>query len=800
MVKYQPQQIESKWQKQWKETNLYGSNLDPQSLEQKKKFFVLAEFPYPSGDLHTGHWFTFCGADIYARMKRMQGFNVFFPNGFDAFGLPAENAAIKRGIHPKDWTLGNVEKMKEQFLSMGASFTFDHEVITCLPEYYKWNQWIFLKMFESGIAFRGKYLSNWCPNDQTVLANEGVVDGLCWRCGAQVVQKEVDQWFFKITDYADKLIWPEIPDVDWPKSVRDAQNDWIGKSSGVTLEFKVENSKSNIEVFTTRIDTIFGATVLILAPEHKLIAEITAPDQESKVKEYLDQASKKSELERKENKDKTGVFTGAYAINPFNQAKIPVWISDYVLSGYGTGAIMAVPAHDDRDFEFAKKFDLEIKPVIKSNSDQLPYLGEGVLINSGEYDGQDSSTAREKISKHIVGNQLGSETVTYHLHDWSISRQRYWGTPIPIVHCPNCGMVPVPDDQLPVELPYDVDFTPKGKSPLASNEEWLRVKCPKCNGEAERDPDTMDTFVDSSWYFFRYIDPKNDQAVFDKDLVSKVMPVDAYFGGAEHTLGHTLYSRFFTKFFKDLGLTEINEFAQRRIQHGVVLGPDGFRMSKSRGNVVNPDDEVKKYGADAVRTYLAFFMPYEGTGPWLSDRIWGPYRFLERVWSFQDKLEDCELSEEDKVMMNKTILKVGEDIDQIKFNTAVSAMMEWTNHLSKKAKISKIEYTSLLKLLSPFAPHITEEIWQLLGNSGSIHHQSWPEFDSSYLQGSIIVVVVQVNGKVRGEIEIDKNNAVDQKSLEDSLISDQRIQKFIDGKTVKKVVYVPGKVINFVIG
>ncbi len=826
MVKYQPQSIESKWQQSWKEQNLYGSKITDHRSLISKPFYVLAEFPYPSGDLHTGHWFTFCGADIYARMKRMQGFNVFFPNGFDAFGLPAENAAIKRGIHPKDWTMSNIARMKEQFLSMGASFSFDHEVITCLPEYYKWNQWTFLKMFEKGIAYKGKYLSNWCPNDQTVLANEGVVDGLCWRCGSEVVQKEVDQWFFKITDYADKLIWSDAPDVDWPKSVRDAQNDWIGKKVGVNLKFEILNSKSetnskiknsndhtqvvsnfelrasdlSIEVFTTRIDTIFGVTVLILSPEHPLIKQLTTQNHTEQVEKYLDQASKKSELERKENKDKTGVFTGSYAVNPFNQEEIPVWVADYVLMSYGTGAIMAVPAHDDRDFEFAKKHDLEIKPVVQGEPDRMPYLNEGKLINSGEYSGLDSSEAREKITKYIVENKLGSETVTYHLHDWSISRQRYWGTPIPIIHCPKCGMVPVPEGQIPIELPYDVDFTPKGKSPLASNQEWLNVKCPKCNGEAERDPDTMDTFVDSSWYFFRYIDPKNDQVIFDKQLAAKVLPVDSYFGGAEHTLGHTLYSRFFTQFYRDLGLTEIKEFAQRRIQHGVVLGPDGFRMSKSRGNVVNPDDEVKKYGADAVRIYLAFFMPYEGTGPWVSDRIWGPYRFLERVWGIQDKLSDRDLSDEDKVMLNKTVAKVGQDIEQIKFNTAVAALMEWVNHLSKKEKVSKIEYETFLKLLSPFSPHITEEIWQKIGHKDSIHQQSWPESDSDYLQGSQITVVVQVNGKVRGEISIEKNTASDQKTLQDNLINDGKIKKYLDGKSVKKVVYIPGRVINFVIG
>lgn len=800
MSKYQPTEIEKKWQLKWAEDDLYGSVIDRPDFDPDKKFYVLAEFPYPSGDLHTGHWFTFCGADIYARFKRMMGFNVFFPNGFDAFGLPAENAAIKRGIHPQDWTMSNIARMKEQFLSMGASFSFDHEVISCLPEYYRWNQWIFLRMLEKGLAYRGKYLSNWCPNDQTVLANEGVVDGVCWRCGAQVVQKEVDQWFLKITDYAEKLIWPEAPAVDWPKSVRDAQNDWIGKSLGATVEFKLENSDDKIEVFTTRIDTIFGATFLVLAPEHPLVSSITTITQQKEVEQYIQQTAKKSELERKENKEKTGVFTGSFVLNPFNQGTIPVWISDYVLAGYGTGAIMAVPAHDQRDAEFAKKFNLEIKPVIKS--DEELYTGEGELINSENYSGLNSSEAREKMIDEARQKGFGRQTVTYHLHDWSISRQRYWGTPVPIIHCPKCGMVPVPDEQLPVELPYEVDFTPQGKSPLASNEDWLKVKCPTCGEQAERDPETLDTFFDSSWYFFRYLDPKLDSAPFDKGVAAKVMPVNAYFGGAEHTLGHTLYSRFFTKFFKEIGLAEIDEYALKRINHGVVLGPDGNRMSKSRGNVVNPDDEVRKYGADAVRIYMAFFMPYEGMGPWVSERIWGPYRFLEKVWGLKDKIDtSLKVSyEESLVMLNKTVAKVGEDIDTIKFNTAVSSLMEWVNHLTKQPKISKHEYEVLLKLLSPFAPHITEELWGNLGNSGSIHQQSWPDFDSKHLQGSQITIVVQVNGKVRGEVLIDKLLQEDQKALEDKLITDEKIQKYLSGNSVKKIVYIPGRVINFVIG
>lgn len=795
MKKYQPGNIEPKWQKKWAESQIYSTD-----LAKPNKHYILAEFVYTSGDLHMGHWFTFAGADFYARLKRMQGYNIFFPNGFDAFGLPAENAAIKKGVHPQDWTLDNAERMKKQFATMGASFSFDHEVITCLPEYYKWNQWIFLRMFEKGLAYKGKYMSNWCNVCQTVLANEAVEAGTCWRCHNEVVQKEVSQWFFKITDYADRLIWPENPSVDWPKSVREAQNNWIGKSEGALIKF------DELEVFTTRPDTLFGATFLVISPEHPLLNQLTGSEQKDEVTKYVAAAKKKSELERKENKEKTGVFTGSTVKNPLTNEPIPVWVADYVLPGYGTGAIMAVPAHDTRDFEFAKKFGLEIKQVIAA-SDKEPaaplseaYESEGVLINSGDFSGQKSQEAKKAITEYLEKQQIGKTMVYYHLHDWSISRQRYWGTPVPIIDCKNCGSVPVPDEDLPVLLPYEVDYTPQGKPPLASNEEWLNVKCPKCKEPATRDPETMDTFVDSSWYFFRYLDPKYDLGPFEKELGQKIMPVDVYFGGSEHTLGHTLYARFLTKFFHDLDLTDLEEFTKKRINHGVILGPDGARMSKSKGNVVNPDEEVKKFGADVIRVYLAFFMPYEATGPWIPERIWGSYRFLERFWDLFDKVDSSTPNKKDLNMMHKTIKKVGEDVENIKYNTAIASLMEWINHLSRKDKISKEEYKAFLLLLAPFAPHITEELWELIGEKNSIHQQAWPTFDKKYLVEEEVTIAIQVNGKVRSQITIAQDQINDQQIVSSAAKTNPQVQKYLEGKDIKKEIYIPGKILNLVIG
>jgi leucyl-tRNA synthetase len=755
MKKYFASEIESKWSKKWKQEGLYKFDFS----SKKPKYYNLVELPYPSGDLHLGHWFAFTPPDAHARFMRMKGFSVFYPNGFDAFGLPAENAAIKRGIHPKDWTYKNIESMKKQFENMGTMIDWDHEVITADENFYKWNQWIFIKMYEKGLAYRGKALSNWCPKDLTVLANEHIENGKCWRCGSDVVQKEVEQWFLKITDYADRLIWEENTKLAWPKEVKEGQNNWIGKKEGQLIRFKIVDSDRYIDVFTTRPETIDGASFLVVAPEH----EIAKFCEKSEVQKYIEEATKKTEMERKEDRTKSGVFTSLYAQNPVTNREIPIWVSDYVLASYGSGAIMAVPFADEKDREFADKFKLE--------------------INETKFN------AKPK----------GEKRVFYHLRDWSISRQRYWGTPVPMVHCEKCGISPVPYEDLPVVLPYEVDFTPKGKPPLASSEKWLQVKCPKCQGEAKRDAETLDTFFDSSWYFYRYCSPDFDKAPFEKQKVKELMPINVYFGGSEHTLGHTLYARFFTKFFKDLGMIDFDEFALKRAQHGIILGIDGARMSKSRGNVVNPDKVVEEYGADTVRLYLCFMMPYTATAPWSDSAISGIYRFLKRVWELQDSLSDDELSSEDNYQMNLAIKKVSEDLENLNFNTAVSALMIWLNHLSSKKAVSKQEYETFVKLLAPFAPFITEEIWHLIKkNASSIHLENFPEHQAKHLIRENIQIIIQVNGKVRADIQIPSEKGEDREFVESEAKKDDKVKKYVEAG-IKRVIFVPGKIINFVI-
>ncbi len=868
MKKYIPTEIEPKWQKKWVEDKLYEIDL----TDASKRFYILVEFSYPSGDLHMGHWFAFAVPDILARFKRMQGYSVFFPNGFDAFGLPAENAAIKKGVHPKDWTLGNIEKMKQQFGTMGASFNWENEVITCLQDYYKWNQWIFLKMLERGIAYKGKALANWCPSCQTVLANENVEAGKCWRCSTEVVQKQVEQWFLKLTEYGEKLLWNNplsnepSNGVDWPIPVKVGQNNWIGKSEGMEIEFslvipadvedpgragiQLKKSRSELDprlrgddntitVYTVFPETIFGVTYLVLAPEHPLVSQLTAKEQEESVKKYLEQTKKKTQLERTSlEKEKTGVFTGSYVINPVNSKKVPVWIADYVIGGYGTGAVMGVPGSDHRDFEFAKKYSLEIIRVIGKNADDQSeiksasaVLEAGWIVNSGQFNNiQTPDPAREEIKDWMEQEGFGKRKIQYHIHDWSVSRQRYWGTPIPVIYCDIDGLVPVPENDLPVELPYKVDYTPKGKPPLATDEEWVRVACPECGKPARREVETMDTFFDSSWYFFRYLDSKNSEKIFESKVVEDWLPLDIYFGGAEHTLGHTLYSRFFTKFFKDLGLISFDEYAKKRVNRGLILGPDGQKMSKSRGNVVNPDDQVKEYGADAVRLYLAFIGPYAKTvAPWDNSGLNGVYHFLQRVWGLQEKVTGDRLQgTEDLRIMHKTIKKITGDIGDSKFNTAVASMMEWLNHLSRKEKVSKEEYKTFLLLLAPFSPHMTEELYQTVilrakpegslanasltsvGDSSpdfhrgqndnqSIHKQSWPSFDNKYVEEQEFTIVIQVNGKVRDTMMIGKDIVNNKEVVEKMAIESTKVQKFLEGKSVKKVVYIPGKVISLAI-
>ncbi|MFH0979886.1 MAG: leucine--tRNA ligase [Candidatus Roizmanbacteria bacterium] len=759
MEKYQPDQFEKKWAEQWKKGKINVFNPE----NKNKKYYVLVELPYTSGDLHIGHWFTFTHPDVLSRFKKMNGYNVFFPMGYDAFGLPAENAAIKRKIHPKDWTMKNIKTMTKQFQQVGTMIDWDWMTITCLPEYYRWNQWIFLKMYEKGLAYRGEILSNWCPSCQTVLANENIESGKCWRCGQTVVQKEVEQWFLKITDYAEKLIWPENPSVDWPIPVRVGQNNWIGKSEGLIINF------DGIEVFTTRPETTDGASFIVLAPEHKLVKKMTTKDNLSKVENYINQSIRKSELERKENKEKTGVFTGSYVKNPVTNKGIPVWIGDYVLPGYGTGAIMAVPAEDERDREFAIKHNL---PIIKTNLKAKPN---------------------------------GKKKSIYHLRDWSVSRQRYWGTPVPIVHCSTCGIIPVPEKDLPVELPYEVDFTPHGKPPLATNEKWLNVKCPKCGKPAKRDAETLDTFFDSSWYFLRYVNPKFTDGPFDKLRERKLTPVDIYFGGSEHTLGHTLYARFFTKFFNDQKMLDYDEFALKRVQHGIVLGADDNKMSKSKGNVINPDSVVAEYGSDTVRLYLCFMMPYEGTGPWSDQTIAGVNRFLTRVWEIyrkQSQISNIKNQKEDDklvIKLKKTIKKVTEDISNIKMNTAIASMMEFLNEWERNLQgLSKENSKKLLQILAPFAPFITEEIWHsVFGEKESIHLSSWPKVEGKIIEEEVIIPV-QVMGKLRATIKVQSSKIKDQKVVERLALNNEKVKKYLTAKP-KKIIYIPGKIINLII-
>jgi leucyl-tRNA synthetase len=872
-TKYIPQEFEKKWIEKWKKDRLSTfdftmSNLKKPSFakasEGKEKFYTLVELPYTSGDLHIGHWFTFVAPDVLSRFKRMNGYDVFYPMGYDAFGLPAENAAIERKIHPKDWTMKNVENMTRQFHTMGTMINnWDDLVVTCLPKYYRWNQWIFLKMFEKGLAYRGKTLSNWCEFDQTVLANENIEDGKCWRCGRRVVQKEVEQWFLRITKYADRLEWPdyappspkwlrrpskassgkpEKPKVDWPISVRVGQNNWIGKKEGINMDYPVKNSDEIITCFTTA-PVNFAMTFIVLAPDHKLVNKIlngnikVDSDKKEEIKKYVKKALAKTEQQRLVDvKEKTGVFTGLYATNRIAGWDVPIWVSDFVVGEVGTGAVQGCPGHDYKDFEFAKKFGLPIIRVVigpdgdKSKIDspeQIIIKGmKGKMVNSKFLNGLDFSEGLQTTMDYAEKKGWGKRVVTYHLRDWSVSRQRYWGTPVPMIHCKDCGIVPVPEKDLPVELPYEVDFTPKGKPPLATNEKWIEVNCPKCDKPAKRDPETLDTFFDSAWYWFRYVSPHYNKAPFEKKEVGKLTPVDVYFGGAEHTLGHTLYARFFTKFFNDIGLVDQEEFALKRVQHGIVLGPDGNKMSKSKGNVVNPDDAVDEYGADTVRMYLCFMMPYEGTGPWSDETIAGVNRFLIRVWKiFQSYSRHPELvsgseipnqvrndkNSEDKRLVSKlqkTIQKVTLDIERIKMNTAIAAMMEflnaWEGSTKHETQSTKHETLNMkhakkfLQILAPFAPFMTEEIWRnVFGEKESIHLSSWPRVDEKSLVEEEIKIPVQVNGKVRTVIAAQAND-IREDTVVNKAAGNEKVKKYLEGKKYKAI-YVKGKILNFVL-
>ncbi len=771
MQEYDPKQIEEKWQKEWEINKLHST---PDSIDGKDNKYVLVEFAYPSGNLHFGHWYAFSIPDIYARYWRMMGKNVLYPMGFDAFGLPAENAAIKRQLNPRTWTFDNIDYMRKQLRSMGASFDWSREVITASPEYYKWTQWMFLKFFKKGLAYRSETPVNWCPSCKTVLANEQVVNTTCERCGSVVEKRKMLQWNLKITDYAERLI-NDIEPLDWPKSIKDAQKNWIGKSVGVEIEFPIFNSQSSIKVFTTRPDTIFGATYIVLAPEHELVEENRSNlENWNEVEAYIKLASNKTDIDRNaEGREKTGVkLEGIFAVNPATKEEIPVYIADYVLPNYGTGAIMAVPSDDERDKEFAEKFKL---PIIK------------------DYPKAELEDFGNKITK-------------YKLRDWVVSRQRYWGCPIPVIHCKACGAVPVPEQDLPVILPDIEDYLPnnEGKSPLAKAVSWVNVPCPKCGGKAERESDTLDTFVDSSWYFLRYIDPKNKSEFASKNKLKQWLPIDFYSGGAEHTTMHLLYSRFWHKALFDLGLVNETEPYIRRMNRSLILGPDGQKMSKSKGNVVDPDEEVTRFGSDSVRMYLAFIGPYNVVSayPWNPDSLIGVRRFLEKVWRLSKTVFDTNTEKSktvfDNGLLHQTIKKVGDEIASMKMNTAVSALMILVNDFDKRKSISQQEYEILLKLLAPFAPHMTEELWSTLGVSQkSIHLEAWPKYDESKLQSSETTIAVQVDGKLR--ITFSASPMMSESEVVDKAMSLPEIQKWIGDKKIKKTIFVPNKVVNLVL-
>jgi len=924
---YQPVKFEKKWQERWEKEGVYKT---PKKVDPKRKFYCLDMFPYPSGaGLHVGHVEGYTATDIYSRYMRMRGYQVLHPMGWDAFGLPAENYAVKTGIHPQETTEKAIQTFISQIKALGLSYDWDTEIGTHRPDYYKWTQWFFLLLYQKGLAYKATAPVNWCPSCQTVLANEQVVDGKCERCDTEVTQKDMEQWFFKITAYADRLL-EDLDKIDWPESTKEGQRNWIGRSEGAIIKFEIRNSKLQtnskfeapnsklyIEVFTTRPDTVFGATYLVLAPEHPMVNKITTDEYKQAVKEYQEQTKKKTALQRSAlEKDKTGVFTGAYAINPVNGKKIPIWIADYVMTTYGTGAIMAVPAHDQRDLEFALKYGLEVVKVVtpktakytviekslegevekqlakygevrvikeddewgkffevkvkggkeaefieflKANllaesddggawyadsvgtsnkvvfrgrtfnilykeqleafkkyalstgmpKDQLvepqAYVEDGININSDFLDGLETPKAKEAIIKWLEEKGIGKRQVTYKLRDWLISRQRYWGAPIPIIYCTKCGSkdkpatVPVPEKDLPVMLPDDVDFKPTGESPLKYSKSFHDVACPACGAKGEgvvwRESDTMDTFVDSSWYFFRFTDPKNDKEFANKQAIKTWMPVDLYMGGAEHTVLHLLYSRFFTKVLKDAGYIDFDEPFMKLRHQGLILAEDGRKMSKRWGNVINPDDEVKKFGADTVRMYEMFMGPLKDAKPWSTAGERGVYRFLRKVWSLQDKVVDQKPSREEERMIHKLIAYTGKGIESLSMNTVIARFMEFVNHYTKQDKLPLSVWRRFLLLMAPFAPHTTEELWYRMGGRFSIHQQKWPEYDPEMVKDEQVEVVVAINGKTRGTITVPAGAS--EEMVMEAVKQSGHWDKYLTGQ-VDKTIFVPDKIINFV--
>lgn len=815
-LRYDPVALDRKWQERWAKDSLYRVKDD----DSRPMWYEMTMYPYPSGDLHTGHWYVMAPSDCHARFRRMQGYNVLHPIGFDAFGLPAENAAISRGIHPYTWTMSNIENMRRQLRSIGAIYDWEREIICCLPEYYHWNQWFFLKMYQHGLAYRAKAPVVWCPSCQTVLANEQVVNGTCERCGTPVTRRDLEQWFLGITSYADQLLdFSGL--LDWPEKILTMQRNWIGRSEGVEISFDISEydlPEKEIRTFTTRIDTIFGVTFLVLAPEHPLVPGLTTDQHRAEAEAYIDQARQTSEIERlSADKEKTGVFLGSYAVNRLDGERVPIFIADYVLTTYGTGAVMGVPAHDARDFDFVRKYHLPIRTVIAplewdGGEPAEAYLGDGFMTNSGPYDGMTNQEGTEAITRDVGRKGWGRRAVSYRLRDWLISRQRYWGTPIPIVYCDKCGTVPVPEEDLPVLLPPDAEFKPTGESPLASNQEFVKTTCPACGGPARRETDTMDTFFDSSWYMLRYISPHYDWGPFDPGLVKDWMPVDQYTGGAEHAVMHLLYSRFFIKALRDMGLVNFDEPFLRLFNQGVILGEDHEKMSKSRGNVVNPDEVVNQLGADAARCFLMFIGPWDQGGPWSDVGINGIARWLNRVWSIVERNPadlDSSPGDEQTIrdtvrLLHQTIRKCYHDLDRFKFNTAIAALMEFSNHLSKvwaEASVDSATWRECIEkfllMLAPIAPHFSEELWERTGHGYSVHQQRFPEWDDDLAAEETITLVVQVNGKVRDRIQAPVD--IDESAAQQLALSSPKVQVFTEGKTINKAIYVPGRLVNVVV-
>ena len=804
--------IDEKWQAKWKDTDLYHFDIN----SDKEKIYLLEMFSYPSASkLHMGHWWNYSLPDTWGRMKRMQGYNVFHPMGFDAFGLPAENYAIKTGIHPKDSTNENIATMEKQLASIGCTYDWSHEIKTCDPSYYKWTQWLFIQLYKHGLAYKKEALVNWCPKCNTVLANEQAAGGICERCKSIVEQRKMSQWFFKITDYAEELL-RDHDKLDWPERTKAIQKNWIGRSTGTDVSFNVVDSDEKITVFTTRVDTLMGLSYVVLAPESELALKLTTPEQKDAVEAYIKEAMKKNEIERSSTSaeyEKTGVFTGSYAVHPLTGKTVQVWISDYVIASYGTGAVMAVPAHDERDFEFATKFGLPISRVITAGEgdETLPYCEKGVLINSGKYDGMSFAEAKKAMTEDLAAMGMGCEKVTYRLRDWSVSRQRYWGCPIPVIYCDDCGVVTVPEEQLPVELPYDVEFMPTGESPLKSCESYVNTVCPCCGRKAKRETDTLDTFVCSSWYQLRYPENTRDDVPFGEDTVNKFMPVDKYVGGIEHAAMHLIYCRFIYKALRDMGYVKGDEPYPSLIHQGVIFGPDGARMSKSRGNTVAPDEYVSKYGSDVFRTYLAFGFDYSAGGAWKDSGIEAISSFFRRftgiVESFTERGDDGAklVSDADtERVMHKTIKAVTNDVDAFHFNTAIARLMEFSNAISKyqsgNNRNSAFERTlveNFIKLIGIFAPHYGEELWETIGNEYSLFNQSWPVFDESKIALDEFEVAVQICGKIKDRMMVSASSTEDE--IKQAALALDKIKDAVGDKPVKKVIVIKNRLVNIVV-